>query len=144
LGLQPETRYARFLGSLKRLDPRTLAELARVDHCRHVAIAAIAPDGATVGIARFIRLADPAEAEVAVTVVDAWHGRGVATVLLARLAWKARAAGVCRFRGTCLASNGAAIRLLRGLGPVAIGAPHVGVVDICVELRREGSSRSYS
>lgn len=71
-------------------------------------------------------------------------GAGVATVLLARLAWKARAAGVCRFRGTCLASNGAAIRQLRGLGPVAIGAPHVGVVDICVELRREGSSRSYS
>jgi hypothetical protein len=59
-------------------------------------------------------------------------------VLLARLAGKARAAGVCRFRGTCLASNDAAIRLLRGLGPVAIGTPHVGVVDVRVDLRRVG------
>lgn len=144
LGLQPRTRYARFLGSLKRLDARTLAELARVDHRRHEAIAAIAPDGATVGIARFIRLTDPAEAEVAVTVVDAWQGRGVASVLLARLAAKARAVGVCQFRGTCLASNGAAIRLVRRLGPLEIGAPMVGVVDVRVDLCREASSRLSS
>jgi RimJ/RimL family protein N-acetyltransferase len=134
LGLQPRTRYARFLGSLKRLDARTLDELTRVDHRRHEAIAVIGPDGATVGIARFIRLTDPQEAEVAVTVVDAWQGRGVATVLLARLAMKARAAGVHRFRGTCLASNSAAIRLLQGLGPLQIDSPYAGVVDVRVDL----------
>jgi GNAT superfamily N-acetyltransferase len=141
LALQPRTRYARFLGSLKRLDSRTLAELARVDHARHEAVAAIAPDGATVGIARYLRLADPAEAEVAVTVVDAWQRRGLATVLLARLADKARAAGVRRFTGTCLASNHAAITLLRRLGPLAIGTPNVGVVDVRVDLCPEGSRR---
>jgi hypothetical protein len=103
LGCSPGTRYARLLGSLKRLDPGTLAELGRVDHCRHEAIAAIAPDGATVGIARFIRLADPAEAEVAMTVVDAWQGRG--SPLCSSRGWLGR-----RAPRACAASEGRAWR----------------------------------
>jgi hypothetical protein len=53
-GLGVETRHARFLGSLDRLDRRMLSELAGVDHVDREAIAAIASDGTTVGIARYI------------------------------------------------------------------------------------------
>lgn len=89
-GLEPGTPYARFLGSLKRLDPATLAELAGVDHRRHEAIAAIAPDGATVGIARFIRYSDSEEAEVAVP--SSTHGRVEASLRCSLRTWRPRRA----------------------------------------------------
>jgi GNAT superfamily N-acetyltransferase len=141
LALQPETRYARFFASLKRLDARTLAELTQVDHRRHEALAAMAPDGVTVGIARYIRLANPEEAEVAATVVDGWQGRGIGGLLLTRLARKARAAGIRALRGTCLATNQAAIRLLTRLGPTTISPPDAGVVEVRVVLSGEEPSR---
>lgn len=88
-GLGPETRYARFLGGVKRLDSRTRSELARVDHRDHEAITAVAPDGTTIGIARYLRVPEPGEAEVAVAVADRWRGRGVASLLLRRIAVRA-------------------------------------------------------
>jgi hypothetical protein len=54
-----ETRSARFLVSLDRLDRRAQSELARVDHFDNQAIAAVAPDGATVGVARCLRSGKP-------------------------------------------------------------------------------------
>ena len=47
---------------------------------------AFEPDGEVpLGVARFVRRDEPGTAEVAVTVVDDWQGRGVATALLERL-----------------------------------------------------------
>jgi len=65
-GLGAETRYARFFVSLERLDRRAQSELARVDHFDNQAIAAVAPDGATVGVARYLRIAKSRSVEVAV------------------------------------------------------------------------------
>lgn len=67
-GLGVETRYARFLAFRKQLDRRIQAELARVDHFSHEAVAAVAPDGSTIGIARYPRVGRPTAAEVAVAV----------------------------------------------------------------------------
>ena len=102
-GLGVETRHARFLGSLDRLDRRMLSELARVDHVDREAIAAIAPDGTTVGIDRYIRI-KPSGAEVAVAVADEWRGRGIASMLLERVTVRARSAGIEQFIAICLAS----------------------------------------
>jgi GNAT superfamily N-acetyltransferase len=85
-GLAAETRYARFFAFLKQLDHRTQSELARVDHFNHEAIAAVASDGSTVGIARYLRIGKSRSAEVAVAVADAWRGRGIASMLLERVA----------------------------------------------------------
>ena len=65
-GLGPETRHARFLGSVAMLDDRTRSQLAQVDHRDHEALTAVTPDGAVVGIARYIRLQQSSTAEVAV------------------------------------------------------------------------------
>ena len=72
---KPETRFARFLMTLERLDRRTRARLACVDHRDHEAITALASDGTTVGIARYMRTPGSVTAEVAVAVVDRWRGR---------------------------------------------------------------------
>src|SRR5216117_3966495 len=84
--LSPESRYRRFFRPLDRLSERDLAYLTEIDHTDHEALAAIDPrSGALVGVARYVRGADPHLAEVSVAVGDPWQRRGVATALLERL-----------------------------------------------------------
>jgi RimJ/RimL family protein N-acetyltransferase len=135
-GLGPETRYARFFAWLERLDRRTQSELARVDHFDHEAVAALAPDGTTVGIARYIRTAERGTGEVAVAVADEWRGLGVATLLLERIAARARDAGIDCFTATCLATNHTVIRLLSRLGATTIAPPEAGIVELRIDLTR--------
>ena len=51
-------------------------------------------------------------ADIAVTVVDDWQGRGLGTELLARLADRARHEGIHRFTALVAAENVAVARLL--------------------------------
>jgi hypothetical protein len=76
-GAGEETRYARFLAGVKRLDDRTRSQLAQVDHWDHEALTAVMAGGAIAGISRYIRLPEPKTAEVAVAVTDRWRGRGL-------------------------------------------------------------------
>ncbi len=141
-GLAAETRYARFFAVLKQLNHRTQSDLACVDHVNHEAIAAVAPDGSTVGIARYIRRTKPTSAEVAVAVGDAWRGRGIATTLLDRVATRARAAGIEQFIATCLANNYTVIRLLSQLGPTTVGPSDAGLVVLRIDLTNTRADRA--
>jgi acetyltransferase len=49
-------------------------------------------------------------------VLDDWHRRGLGKALLERLIGAAREAGVVRLRGTALATNEPAGKLVRSLG----------------------------
>jgi GNAT superfamily N-acetyltransferase len=72
-----------------------------------------------VGECRFIRLPDqPGTAEVGVTVVDAWQGRGLGSALLARLSECAAEAGIEYFTAEILAENRTMLTLLPALGQV--------------------------
>jgi RimJ/RimL family protein N-acetyltransferase len=114
--LSDESRYRRFFSPLSSLKATDLRYLTEVDHHAHEAIIAFDPEsGDAVGVARFVRSEDPRIAEVAVTVVDDWHGRGVATALLERLVARARAEGVERFTALILEENDAAIELFKTL-----------------------------
>ncbi len=132
--LGPETRYARFLGSVAVLDDRTRAQLAQVDHRDHEALTAVTPDGAVVGIARYIRLPHSSTAEVAVAVADQWRGRGIASLLLQRIAARARATGIDCLTALCLASNSAILGLLSRLGPLTTTPPESEVVEVRISL----------
>jgi GNAT superfamily N-acetyltransferase len=104
--LSPESRFRRFLSPKSTLSDAELAYLTELDGVDHFALGAIDEAGAGLGIARFVRTqADPTVAEVAVAVVDDWHGRGLGTLLLVRLAAAARERGIERFAGQALASN---------------------------------------
>ena len=86
------------------------------------------------GIARYIRDADdPQTAEVAVTVVDDWQGRGLGTELLAELTDRARPAGICRFTALAAADNAAIARLLRKADGSVVGRGP-GTVDYEIML----------
>jgi GNAT superfamily N-acetyltransferase len=139
-GLGAETRYARFFAWLEQLDERLQAALALVDHADYEAGTAIGPDGATIGIARYMRSAEPISAEVAVAVADDWRGKGVASILLQRLAARARAAGIESFVALCLATNHAVIRALSRLGPTTVSPPDTGVVEVRIDLTGDSPS----
>ena len=52
------------------------------------------PNGELIAVGRYDRLDDPTQAEVAFVVVDAFQHHGIATMLLHRLAARARKAGI--------------------------------------------------
>lgn len=102
------------------LSPEHLRYLTEVDGRDHVAWAALdeeRPGLPGMGVARYARLPDePEVAEAAITVVDAYQGRGLGTVLLGVLAGTARDHRITTFCNYVLADNEAMIRLLDELG----------------------------
>jgi RimJ/RimL family protein N-acetyltransferase len=138
--LGPETRYARFLAPITGLSDQLRTRLAEVDHHNHEALTAVTVDGSTVGIARYIRQAEPGTAEVAVAVADQWRGRGIASLLLQRIAARARAADIHCMTALCLTSNTAILRLLRRLGPMTASEPDAGVVEVRIDIEQPSAA----
>jgi RimJ/RimL family protein N-acetyltransferase len=116
--LSAASRQMRFLGVKKTLSAAELRYFTDVDHHDHEALAALdRAGGQGVGIARYIRDAnDPRAAEIAVTIVDDWQGRGLGAELLARLSDRARQEGIRRFTALADAGNVAVAALLRNAG----------------------------
>jgi GNAT superfamily N-acetyltransferase len=131
------SRYERFRGPIDHLTPQQLAYFTQVDHETHEAfVAADARTGEGVGVARYVRDGDdPRQAEFACTVSDAWQERGVGTILAERLAGRARAAGIERFRAQLLVGNKRARRLLAHVADEIDESRDGGVVEIRARLR---------
>jgi RimJ/RimL family protein N-acetyltransferase len=121
--LSPQSRRMRFLTTKKELSPAELRYFTDVDHHDHEALGALnQADGRGVGIARYVRLAeDPQAAEIAVTIVDGWQGRGLGTELLTRLAGRARQEGIHRFTALVADDNTAMAGLLRNMSANLVG-----------------------
>lgn len=120
--LSDETRYMRFMYPVKVLTPEILAGVLTQDGLRRVALVVeptiVAPDtpAPAVGIGRYAPTDDPAVCEVAVTVADPWHGRGVGRIVLARLIELARRGGYTAMTASAFTTNLKMIGLARSLG----------------------------
>ena len=121
--LSDRSRRLRFLGPKASLSAAELRYLTDVDHRDHEALGALDhARGGGVGIARYVRdREDPHAAEIAVTVIDGWQGRGLGTELLARLSERACQEGIGRFTAAVAADNAAMTGLLRNLGAEVVG-----------------------
>lgn len=137
------SRYERFREPTESLTPAQLTFFTQVDHDRHEAFVAVdAETGEGVGVARYVRdRDDPRQAELACTVMDPWQRRGVGSILVERLAARARACGVERFRARLLVGNKRARRLLAHVADEIDESRYGGVVEITARLR-PGSERS--
>ncbi|HVM35159.1 MAG TPA: GNAT family N-acetyltransferase [Actinomycetota bacterium] len=135
--LSPESRYRRFFRAIDRLSDDELDYLTNVDQMDHVAWVALLrdePGQPGIGVARWVR--DPRipdTAEAAVTVIDAFHNRGIGTTLLQLAAASAIARGVRRFRAWTIGGNQPVLDILERLGATA-GRWESGVLEVTVEL----------
>lgn len=97
-------------------DPRpALSWVDELGHGTHFAVGACtSASREPVGLARWAREADGGE--VAVTVLDAWQGRGAGTLLLDALLRHAGDHGVGRLWASVMVENRRAVRLARRFG----------------------------
>jgi len=117
--LSADSRFRRFMTPMPRLSKRQLDQLMDVDHRDREALVAETDDGELLAVARYVRTA-PKRAEAAIVVADDWQGRGLGTVLLDRLADRAREEGLTMFEAVALAGNAQAIALLEAAGGVVV------------------------
>jgi RimJ/RimL family protein N-acetyltransferase len=133
--LSERSRWTRFLGRKNALTEADLRYFTDVDHHDHEALGALDHvRGGGVGIARYVRdREDRRAAEIAVTIVDDWQGRGLGTELLARLSDRACQEGIHRFTAVVAADNAAANGLLRNSGASLIHRGR-GIVEYELDL----------
>lgn len=140
--LSLRSRYRRFFAPLERLTPADLRYLTEVDHHSHEALIAYDKEtGQSLGVARFVVTEDPQFAEIAVTVVDDWQERGVATALLEQLLIRAQAEGVTYFVALILDENDEAMALFRHLAPPGAEPRRSasGHLELVIELPEPGT-----
>jgi GNAT superfamily N-acetyltransferase len=137
-----ESRYRRFLTPTAQLSEAEVRYLTEVDHHDHEAIVALdEQSGEGIGVARYVRNRErPDVAEVAVTVVDDWQGRGLGTRLLEVASARAREEGVGSFTALMLATNQEMMSLLERLGPLRVVDREVGTVEIEMPIPEVGLS----
>ncbi len=134
-----ESVYLRFFAPIKRLAERDLFRFTNVDHDLRVALVATVRDE-IIGIARYDRLDDPSVAEVAFNISDAYHGRGVGSVMLEHLAAIGRESGIQRFVADVLPQNQKMMKVFVDAGYEVEKNYDDGVIS--VEFRIEPTDRS--
>ncbi len=138
--LSPESRYRRFLAPLPELSEDMVRYLTEIDHHDHEAMIAVDErTGEGIGVARYIRDTGRQQvAEVAVTVIDDWQGRGVGTLLLEVISARAREEGITTFTAFLLATNDEMLDLLKRLDRVRVIDREPGRVEIEVPIPELG------
>ncbi|NWG31363.1 MAG: GNAT family N-acetyltransferase [Rhodocyclaceae bacterium] len=123
--LSPETKYYRFMNTLKELSPVQLVRLTQIDYDREMAFVALTQiDGkeTEIGVARYAMNPDGESCEFAIVVADAWQGKGLARRLMGVIIDTARSRGIKYMNGDFLAENRRMIQFVTSLGFVL--SPH--------------------
>jgi acetyl coenzyme A synthetase (ADP forming)-like protein len=123
IALSPETRRLRFWGTA--IDVRGLAaKIVDVDYRDHLTlIVTLGGDNARmIGGAQYVRI-EGGRAEVSLSVLDEFQGRGIGSILLGQMAQAAAQHGITMFVAEVLAENHGMINVFRSSGfPVSIRA----------------------
>jgi GNAT superfamily N-acetyltransferase len=137
--LSSKSVYSRFFTYLKELSEEQLDLLANADQYRHVVWAAYDPDRGQefgIGLGRYARSPDePDRAEMAITVIDAYHNMGLGTVLLAILYHLARHSGIAHLTGVALDMNRPLLSRFQAMGAEIQRRRHEYWIDLPVYER---------
>jgi len=135
--MSPRTVRLRFFLPLSRLSRGMLDELTTVDRARRDALVVLVDDE-IVAVARYAGRPGTGEAEIAVTVEDAWQQRGVGSQLARALAALARGRGYDTLVATMLGENHGALRLVHQLAPRAMTRWSDGTLEVRMPLALAG------
>ena len=117
--LSADSRYYRFMGTVRELPPKKLEYFTNIDYERHMAfVATVIREGKEfeIGVARYVATDKPGTCEFAITVDDAWQGTGVAGLLMISLQDAARRNGLATMEGMVLPTNSKMLKFARQLG----------------------------
>jgi acetyltransferase len=117
--LSGESRYYRFMDSVRELSPRMLSHFTQVDYDRHMALIAVSErDGneIQIGVARYVAAEDRRACEFAIVIADDWQRKGLGAQLMQSLISSARAAGIRAMYGDVLAGNQRMLQFTAKLG----------------------------
>lgn len=117
--LSPETKYYRFMNTLRELSPAQVVRLTQIDYDREMAFVALTEiDGreVEVGVARYATNPDGESCEFAIVVADDWKGKGLARRLMGVIIETARSRGVKYMNGDFLSENRRMIQFVTSLG----------------------------
>lgn len=140
--LSDRSRYERFFTHLKALSTEQLRYLTEVDHQNHSAwvVLAYGPghdggNGTGIGVGRWVRLTDePEVAEVAITVIDDFHRKGLGRTLIYLCATSAYHKGIRMFKAWVLGENTKTLRMLRQVRAAQRGWDG-GVMEVTITLQ---------
>ena len=117
--LSPQSKFKRFMGELKELSADQLYDFTHPDHEREAAYVVIRSTVAgeeEIGVGRFAAEPGSPTCEFAITIADAWQGKGLGKRLINALMRDAKARGYKYMIGFVLAANTRMIDFCRGLG----------------------------
>ena len=118
--LSDESRYNRFMSSIKQLSQQVLVRFTQLDYDREMALALVYTneDGReeVLGMSRYVTDPDMEVCEFAISIADKWQGRGVGTILMQKLFDVASQQGLSTMRGEVLTSNSGMLQLMKKLG----------------------------
>lgn len=119
-GLSDESKYYRFMDTLRELTQSMLVRFTQIDYDREMALVATLPgaDGhdAQIGVARYVTNPDGETVEFALAVADDWQKHGVGRKLMSALIESARQKGYRAVVGDVLSQNTKMFRLMTTLG----------------------------
>ena len=119
-GLSDESKYYRFMDTLRELTQSMLVRFTQIDYDREMALIATLPgaDGndVQIGVARYVTNPDGETVEFALAVADGWQKHGVGRKLMNALIDCARQKGYRAVVGDVLAQNTKMFRLMTTLG----------------------------
>ena len=133
--LSPESKYYRFMNTMRELPPAMVTRLTQIDYDREMAfVAIIDQDGVEteIGVCRYAVNPDGESCEFAIVVADEWAHRGLARKLMGVLIETARDRGLGYMNGVFLSNNERMLKFVKGLGFVLSNDPEDNSVKLGV------------
>jgi acetyltransferase len=122
MALSDKSRTGKLLQP-EAFDEHFIARLTQIDYDRDMVLVAMIPlEGATevIGVARYFGDPDVIEAEILITITDAWQGRGVGAALMKLILKAARKRGIKRVWGIISPANREIVSLMERHGETQV------------------------
>ncbi|GIZ51779.1 bifunctional acetate--CoA ligase family protein/GNAT family N-acetyltransferase [Noviherbaspirillum aridicola] len=112
--MSPESRYFRFVSTMRELPLRMLARFTLIDYDREMALVAV-HEGRIIAVSRYVTNPDLDSCEFSLAVADDFNGQGLGSRMMYAIMDAARAKGLKQIEGLVLTNNAPMLRLMRSL-----------------------------